>query len=235
MSGLCYCRSGKAFLSCCGDPNPNRPPPAGLNIISGLFSKTECKKLIRLADEQGFEWCTLKDDEASAAAGKMVQKRDPDRVTQGVDMSVHKDLVVGWINRAIVNAIEPAIGRPIEFFEAPHLLRYQSGGLYKSHSDSEQYDAASGQWLKTFNRDVSLLVYLNDKFVGGGLHFSHLNYTYQPRAGDLVFFPSNSRYVHESLAIKRGVKYALVSWSAVEGSDRISAPECIKFAPNRNG
>lgn len=233
MSGLCYCRSGKDFLHCCGDPSPNRAPPVGLHIYSGLFSKSECKKMIRLAEQQRSVWLTLKDEERSAQEGKTVQKRDPDRVVKGIDMAAEQDRLVAWINRAIVGCIEPVINQAIEFFEPPQLLRYQAGGLYKSHSDSESFDSNSQQWVKTFNRDVSLLIYLNDKFKGGGLRFSHLNYTYQPSAGDLVFFPSTHRYLHESLPIKQGIKYALVSWSAVMGSDRITVPDTVRFSPNR--
>lgn len=234
MSGLCYCRSGKDFLSCCGDPSPNRAPPVGLHVYSGLFSKSECKKMIRLAEQQRSVWLTLKDEERSAKEGKTVQKRDPDRVVKGIDMSAEQDRLVAWVNRAIVSCIEPVIKQKIDFFEPPQLLRYQTGGLYKGHSDCENFDTESQQWVKTFDRDVSLLIYLNDKFKGGGLRFGHLSYTYQPTAGDLVFFPSNHRYLHESLPITQGVKYALVSWSTVLGSDRIGAPGNARISPNRD-
>ena len=234
MSILCYCLSGKKFNECCGDPSPHRAPPVGVNIYANLFSKTECKKMIRLADQQQRVWLTLKDEERSAEQGKVVQKRDPSRVTQAVDMMEHKDLVVGWMNRLITQRVEPVIKQEIEFFEAPQLLRYQSGGLYKSHADSEVFDSQTNQWVKSFDRDVSLLIYLNDKYKGGGLHFNYLNYTYQPSAGDVVFFPSTHRYVHESLPIERGVKYAIVSWSAVIGSDRVGYPDSVRFSPNRN-
>ncbi|MGB1192627.1 MAG: prolyl hydroxylase family protein [Pseudomonadales bacterium] len=234
MSILCYCLSGKNFSDCCGDPSPNRAPPVGVHIYSGLFSKSECKKMIRLAEQQQRVWLTLKDEQRSEEQGKQVQKRDPDRVTQSVDMMEHKELVVGWMNRAIVQCIEPVIQQQIEFYEAPQLLRYQPGGLYKSHADSEVFDSQSNTWVKSFDRDVSLLIYLNDKYKGGGLRFNHLNYTYQPVAGDLVFFPSTHRYVHESLPIKRGVKYAIVSWSAVNGSSRVGAPNCLRFSPVRS-
>ena len=162
MSILCYCLSGKKFSDCCGDPSPNRPAPVAVHIYSGLFSKTECKKMIRLAEQQQRVWLTLKDEERSAEQGEVVQKRDTNRVTQAVDMIEHKDLVVGWMNRVITQCVEPVINQEIEFFEAPQLLRYQAGGLYKSHADSEVFDSQTGQWVKSFDRDVSLLIYLND-------------------------------------------------------------------------
>ena len=233
MAGLCYCRSGKEFLACCGDPGPNRKPPVGLHIYNGLFSKTDCKKLVRLANAQSGEWLTLQDEQRSRELGEVVQKRDPNRVAQAVEMQQHAQKLISWVNQAVVQCVEPAVGTRVEFFEVPQLLRYGRGGLYKSHADAENFNADTGRWERCFDRDVSLLVYLNDKYKGGGLHFGSLNYTYQPRAGDVVFFPSGHRYVHESQPITSGVKYALVSWMAVEGSERVGVPDTIRIPPQR--
>lgn len=234
MSGLCYCRSGKTFISCCGNPALNRPPPVGLHIIKGFFSKTECKKLIRLAKNQESTWLTLKDEERSLKEGRLIQRRDPNRVAKGVDFSSFSDVLIRMINASVTQKIEPIINAQIEFFELPQLLCYGPGGLYQSHADSEEFDATHNQWVKRFDRDISLLIYINDKFTGGGLRFDNLQYTYQPEAGDLVFFPSGHRYLHQALPVEKGIKYAIVTWMAVQGSDRVGFPPGLKLSPVRD-
>ena len=95
----------------------------------------------------------------------------------------------------------------------PTLLRYQRGGKFTLHADAEAQNEQTGERFRIVERDVSLLIYLNDDYIGGELQFSYWNYTYKSRAGDLVFFPSNRIYSHQSLPLKSGQKYSLASWA----------------------
>lgn len=83
------------------------------------------------------------------------------------------------------------------------VLRYQKGHLYKPHSDG---DTAG------FNRRLSGLIYLNNNYMGGELNFPGLDFCIRPERNMLVLFPSNFCFVHESLPILSGTKYAVVSW-----------------------
>ena len=58
---------------------------------------------------------------------------------------------------------------------------------------------------------VSNIVYLNDDYEGGELHFPLLDITYKPEAGDSIFFPSTYIYAHASLPVTEGVKYSAVT------------------------
>ena len=75
---------------------------------------------------------------------------------------------------------------------------------------------------------------LNEYMDSGGLRFDSLQYTYQPEAGDLVFFPSGHRYLHQALPVEKGIKYAIVTWMAVQGSDRVGLPPGLKLSPVRD-
>lgn len=87
--------------------------------------------------------------------------------------------------------------------EGYDILKYEKGNEYKIHND----------WSpKHSNRVVSLVVYLNDDYSGGQLEFPNIGYTYRPRAGDIVIFPSNHTFAHRSKPITKGTKYAIVTW-----------------------
>jgi predicted 2-oxoglutarate/Fe(II)-dependent dioxygenase YbiX len=87
------------------------------------------------------------------------------------------------------------------------LLRYGPGQGYSEHVDSMPGSSSIyGQRL------LSALLYLNDDFEGGELHFSRQGLTYNPEAGSLVLFPSNFCFPHASLPVHKGNKYAVVTW-----------------------
>ena len=67
---------------------------------------------------------------------------------------------------------------------------------------------------KKADRDVSLLIYLNNDFEGGDLRFNYFNYTFSPRKGDVVLFPSDHRYMHEAQLVSKGTRYVIVSWGS---------------------
>jgi predicted 2-oxoglutarate/Fe(II)-dependent dioxygenase YbiX len=92
-------------------------------------------------------------------------------------------------------------------------MRYTKGGYYKAHSDADIFDSKTGVWKKVLDRDYSLLLYLNDDFEGGAVHFTHFNYTFKPRKGDLLIFPSHHLYLHEAQLVESGVRYVIVSWA----------------------
>lgn len=89
----------------------------------------------------------------------------------------------------------------MDFQEVVNFVRYSKGQHFQVHSDS------GFSYVCT----VSTVMYLNDDYVGGGLYFPYLNYTYQPEAGDIVLFPSNFIYAHAALPVEEGTKYSAVT------------------------
>jgi predicted 2-oxoglutarate/Fe(II)-dependent dioxygenase YbiX len=127
----------------------------------------------------------------------------------------------------VTTTIAATTQRAFSWFIGPQILRYQTGGHYALHADSDHWSASQGAWVKGLDRDISLLLYLNDDFTGGELAFPVFNYTYRPRAGDLVFFPSDFRYRHQAQLVQSGVRYAIASWAAFidEARVQVERPE----------
>jgi predicted 2-oxoglutarate/Fe(II)-dependent dioxygenase YbiX len=135
-------------------------------------------------------------------------------------MSRHSEFINEHFCDGLKQHAVPKFG-PIDWFEWPYLLRYKVGGKYGAHADSEVLDKNIGRYYKAQDRDVSMLLYLNDDYTGGELTFTRLNYTYHPTAGDLVMFPSGTLFRHRAHTVNTGRKYALVSWSSLRASPKI--------------
>jgi predicted 2-oxoglutarate/Fe(II)-dependent dioxygenase YbiX len=89
----------------------------------------------------------------------------------------------------------------MEYQEAVNFVRYGKGQHFAAHSDH------GFSYVCT----VSSVMYLNDNYAGGELHFPFLDYTYTPEEGDIVLFPSTFLYLHAALPVEEGIKYAAVT------------------------
>jgi hypothetical protein len=53
------------------------------------------------------------------------------------------------------------------------------------------------------------LVYLNDDFEGGELHFPYEQYTIKPEAGKIAMFPCSFTFPHVSIPVSKGAKHLM--------------------------
>lgn len=229
----CFCGSGLRFRECCGSLAEDRPPPRGIQVIEDFLDADQCRDLAEYADTRNAEPLMVVDT-AATTANKVVKKLDPGRVTEQVDLGPRQAELEGIVRRTLIDVIEPAIDARIEWFEAPQLLRYRTGGFYKGHADSDRFDAATSTWTKVLDRDVSMLLYLNDGYTGGALSFPGFHYVLHPRPGMLVFFPSDRRYYHTAEPVLSGIRYAAVSWAAFSGVPRVHDTPTAGALPLRN-
>ncbi len=136
------------------------------------------------------------------------------RITQAVDYRGKQNEILAEVNRGFSECVMPFFKIQRAAFEHPSVLHYGPGGKYGAHSDSELWDNDQQTWLKTLNRDYSLLIYLNKEFEGGKLFLPNFLCKIKPDTGMLVAFPSDHRYLHEAEPLISGDKYAVVSWAA---------------------
>ena len=86
------------------------------------------------------------------------------------------------------------------------LLRYREGGFFGTHVDVTRDHPVLG------HRRLSTILFCNDDFDGGELHFPRQGITIKPESGLLVMFPSGFTHPHESKTVAQGTKYSIVSW-----------------------
>jgi len=220
-SERCFCGSGRRFKHCCGSSDPNRPAPHGIEIIENFLSPDECLDWVRFAATRSSKRLKVVDWEASTPT-YVARKLDDRRVTERVHMGDERDQELrDLIKQIYVYTIAPGLGRKFAWFESPQMLKYNVGGFYQAHADSDSYDPDRGQWRHDLDRDISVLLYLNDEFEGGDLQFEYFNYRIQPKPGMLVWFPSDSRYYHGANPVRSGTRYAVVSWAALSDTEKL--------------
>ena len=142
-------------------------------------------------------------------------KQDPIRTSDGASIDpTRENLVI----RALNARIAAASGTTIEQGEPLSVLRYGPGQQYREHLDT--ITGAANQ------RVVTVLVYLNDGFVGGETIFPHVGLRIAPRAGDAIVF-RNTRADgrpdpaarHAGVPVTRGTKWLATRWIRAEAID----------------
>ena len=200
-------------------------------VVPRFLGRNECSRLLDLATKLRSEKAAITREHE----GKLVTERSAYRVTTIIKSFDQPEAFVPVVARAFREQVEPAFGTRIEWFEWPDVLLYEPGGRYDVHTDSDLRDKQSGQWQRVMDRDLSLLVYLNDDFSGGELEFPSRNQTITPQAGMLVAFPSDHRFAHAALPVVSGQRYVIVSWAATVGSPRVhQRRRLLAIYPDRN-
>lgn len=89
--------------------------------------------------------------------------------------------------------------------EAIQVLEYSPNQEYKFH-----HDTSNDPNSKQYHRQISVVLYLNDSFDGGGTEFPHQ--IYKPSPGYGLLFPSNWCFPHSGQKVLSGKKRVAVTW-----------------------
>jgi len=209
------------LILCCRKPWADaKHTPRGIVVIPDFIDAANRQTLAEHLVQQQAHRALVVDSENSTEQ-QVAMKPDKRRVTSEVDSSSVELELDEFLYSLCRENVPTHFGSAVAWFEKPKVLRYEPGGFYASHADSEQYFPDTQCWRRVVDRDVSLVVYLNDTFEGGALRFSHFGYRYKPRAGDAILFPSDHRYQHEAEAVTAGSRLAIVCWIALRGSQRV--------------
>lgn len=116
-----------------------------------------------------------------------------------------------------------------------HILRYDDEGKLGWHQDNDtNYKVTGGtrympRGQVALRQTAGALVYFNDSvekseldgtnFSGGHLLFYHLGIDYAPKAGDIIFFPTNYTCAHSVSTMDGGTRYAYLTFFGQGGSD----------------
>jgi hypothetical protein len=116
-----------------------------------------------------------------------------------------------------------------------HILRYDDEGKLGWHQDNDtNYKVTGGirympRGQVALRQTMGALVYFNDSveveeldgknFSGGHLLFYHLGIDYAPKAGDIIFFPTNYICAHSVSPMNGGTRYAYLTFFGQGGSE----------------
>lgn len=227
---LCYCGSEKLFSECCGSIDTDRPPPHGLFIFENYVDADFVKELCDFANKQEGHRLTVINS-AKSTPNHIVKNEDDRRVAERIDLGDRRQEINTRVKTIFTELAMQCYGKKLEWLESPDLMRYREGGYYKRHADSQNMSAGNKTWSKVIDRDISMLIYLNDDFEGGELSFEKMNYRIRPSAGLVVLFPSDQRFIHQAETVLKGVRYAIVSWASIVGMPKIAdkPPESAIF------
>lgn len=211
----CLCGSGEAFQACCGPEAGNGPRQ--IAIIPGFLEADTCRRIVAYAHEAPAEPMGQ-----ATTGGYTVSDQ---RVGSRVDIAGIEEGVNAVVEEAFRRRGGRLLRKPIAWFERPAILAYGPGGRYIPHADADAWNREARRWERVVDRDVSLLIYLDDDYEGGELYFPRFDFRLRPRTGMLVLFPSDARYAHCAEPVIRGERHVIVSWAAAAGADRVlSAP-----------
>lgn len=196
--------------------------PPGVLIIENYASPAFCKKLCAYADTVAGRKLEVVDNSKSTR-DKVVTQKSGGRITDYVSINGATDIILPTFIDIHVRRLGPFFGVNFEWFERPQILRYTAGGKYDPHADAEHLDQASGEWRRSQDRDVSVLLYLNEEYGGGEIAFPNFNFEVKPKTGMLLGFLSDHRYLHAARPTTSGLRYVIVSWAAATGTPRVQA------------
>lgn len=142
------------------------------------------------------------------------------RDTQFIDYEPIQPKIIDLFRNAVKEVINPFYGIEVHQSEMPQMLSYGIGGHYKPHVDAESlWKTPEGEliWKKSIDRDLSIVMFLNDDFEGGDFVFPELRVRVRPEPGMMVCFPSNHHYRHGVEPVTKGIRYSIVCWAQVKG------------------
>lgn len=218
----CFCGSDQLFKTCCGSTKSRRPAPYGVFVEKNYLNKNIIKELIAYAEKQQGERMLVIDKKTSTA-DNIVKVKHHKRNSDRIEMGKYQNTINQFVKTAFTDLAKKHLHCELDWFETPQLMRYETGGNYLAHADNENMDAKTRTWSRVMDRDLSLLIYLNDEFLGGKLRFDKFNFRILPKPGMTVLFPADNRYMHTAEEVKAGVRYVIVSWASVKGIKKIAS------------
>jgi len=215
----CPCSSGKLFGVCCGADNTQ--PPRGVVIKHNAIPAKKCNEIVAYLKNQDKFWLTTY--VKTNILGQTKSVNDPSRVAQWIKKGKWSKKIDRIVQQGFTEIIKDRRNQTLLWYEDPTVLFYTAGGLYVPHVDCGNFNSTTGCWEKLIDRDYSILFYLSDDFEGGNIHFNLFKFSYKPKKGDMIFFPSDSRYIHTAEPVLSGNRYAIVSWCAIKESTKVDS------------
>lgn len=190
----------------------------------GVFTKEECGRVIAYMRSRM---------KRSTVAGKTDRDVSKDRTSK-----------TGWVKydekemEFFTNKLK-ALGKKLsgvqddEMYEDVSIVQYEPGQLYKPHYDACTTEKYCKKSMRIY-RVATIIVYLNDNFLGGETNFPKAHKKVKPKTGKIAFFKNSDdrgveihEALHEGMEVKEGNKWIATLWIKFKPS-----PGDIKFLNN---
>jgi prolyl 4-hydroxylase len=185
-----------------------------IETIPSLYSQQECAEL--LGSLAGATWL---DATVNGHDGRVVDRAIRDSTTAIVRDPLRATTLFERVRQRVPDRMrveEPGTGErvtmaPVGVFCPLRVYRYERGQRFGLHHD-QSYSREDGA-----RSLLTLMVYLNDDFVGGETDFPEQRRRVSPAAGTALWF--QHMLLHAGRAVESGVKYVLrsdVLYAAIE-------------------
>ena len=191
-------------------------PPAGdghflskspmVQAVRGFASAAECEWLIAAATPRL----------ARAGVYNNPTGVDPGRTNQFAAFNfASSDIIVEIIRSRIANLL----GAPLDCLEMSQVLHYDVGQEFVLHCDFLDPQVMREEIARNGQRVLTVLIYLNEDFEGGGTSFPRLQLNHRGKTGDALVFASldaagrpNPQSQHAGCAPTKGEKWVFSQW-----------------------
>ena len=181
-----------------------------------VLNKEELKIINEYIDELTFQENTVFDSNGKSRIDTSVRSslgttmNEEHEATQLLHQKINESLLTYKEKVISINEMFQYYPVPIGYSttcyrESIQVLEYNLNQEYKFH-----HDTSNDPNSKEYHRIISIILYLNDEFDGGGTEFPHQ--TYNPSPGYGLFFPANWCFPHSGQKVLSGKKRVAVTW-----------------------
>ena len=100
------------------------------------------------------------------------------------------------------------------------IVRWVNGYELRPHADKEEPDGSPHPFPW---RDFGTVIYLNDDFEGGQIHWPNKGIEWKPVKGSLAIFPGTVEFLHGVRNVPNGVRYTIPSFYTYDTTKAIPA------------
>ncbi len=196
-------------------------PLSYILIRPNVISQQGIEEIVSHIQNSNAEDLSVFDPEKTNKTGQTSWIVDKEmRDTQIVPMNNLYPKIEDLFRNVVKEIINPFYQCEVSTSEIPQILSYGIGGHYKPHIDGESiWVTPRGEkiWKKSTDRDLSIVLFLNNQFEGGDFVFPELKIRIRPEPGMMVCFPSNHHYLHGVEPVTKGKRYSIVTWATIKG------------------
>lgn len=196
-------------------------PLSNILIRPNVINERGLKSLINHIKNSKEEDLAVFDPEKTNKTGETKWKVDKCiRDTQLIPLGNTLPEIESLFKNIVKHIINPFYEFEVDSSEIPQILSYDIGGHYSPHIDGEAiWVTPKGEqiWKKSVDRDLSIILFINDEFEGGDLVFPELKIRIRPEPGMMICFPSNHQYIHGVEPVTKGKRYSIVTWATIKG------------------